>query len=81
MKISYHDYSDLYYHGIVKICWKCSKSTDTLTEIISPSFILKTTNKISVFVCIIYINTTDSDSESPTTDINTEDYNLFIFYN
>ncbi len=35
MKISYHDYSDQndqgyqYYHGIVKMCWRCTKSTDT----------------------------------------------------
>ncbi len=42
MKNSYHDYSDLndrgyqYYHIIVKMCWKCSESTDTL--IVSASF-------------------------------------------
>lgn len=36
MKISYHDYSDQsyhgyqYYHGFVKISWKCKK-TDTHT--------------------------------------------------
>ena len=34
---------------LFKMCWKCSKSTDTYTEIISPSFVLKLTlNNINI---------------------------------
>lgn len=49
MNISYYDYveqndSDQYYRGM---CGNCPEITDTHTEIISPSCILKTTTKIS----------------------------------